>query len=89
MLFEKLFVLQPALEFYFRNYNTTYLSVPVNPENEKDDYQVMEFFSPGANDKIYIPPSGEGKPANLIRMGTGNIKRDIILTDSDLKIGKI
>lgn len=63
---EKWFILPPAMEFYFRKYNPSYLSVPVNAENEKDDYQVMEFIYPGANDKIYIPHSVEGKSGNVV-----------------------
>ena len=63
---EKWFVLPPAMEFYFRKYNPSYLSVPVNTETEKDDYQVMEFIYPGANDKIYIPRSVEGKPGIVV-----------------------
>jgi penicillin-binding protein 1C len=63
---EKWFILPPAMEFYFRKYNPSYLAVPVNTETEKDDYQVMEFIYPGDNDKIYIPRSVEGKPGNVV-----------------------
>ncbi len=63
---EKWFILPPAMEFYFRKYNPSYLSVPVNTVSEKDDFQVMEFIYPGSNDKIYIPRSVEGKTGNVV-----------------------
>jgi penicillin-binding protein 1C len=63
---EKWFILPPAMEFYFRRYNPSYLSTPVNAVSEKDDYQIMEFIYPGANDKIYIPRSVDGKPGNVV-----------------------
>lgn len=63
---EKWFILPPAMEFYFRKYNPSYLSVPVNTENGKDDYRLMEFIYPGGNDKIYIPRSVDGKPGNVV-----------------------
>ena len=54
------------MEFYFRKYNPSYLSVPVNTESEKEDYRVMEFIYPGANDGIYIPRTVEGNPGNVV-----------------------
>ncbi|HET6556156.1 MAG TPA: penicillin-binding protein 1C [Prolixibacteraceae bacterium] len=63
---ERWFVLPPAMEFYFRKYNPAYLSLPVNTKSEKDNYQVMEFIYPGANDKIYIPRSVDGNPGNVV-----------------------
>lgn len=63
---EKWFVLPPAMEFYFRKYNPSYLSVPVNSISGKGEQQVMEFIYPGSNDKIYIPRSLEGKPGNVV-----------------------
>lgn len=63
---EKWFVLPPAMEFYYRKYNPSYLTVPVNSDLAKDNYKVMEFIYPGANDKIYIPRLLEGKPGNVV-----------------------
>jgi len=63
---EKWFVLPPAMEFYFRKYNPSYLSVPVNSISGKGEQQVMEFIYPGDNDKIYIPRSVEGKRRNVV-----------------------
>lgn len=63
---EKWFVLPPAMEFYFRKYNPSYLSVPVNSISGKGEQQLMEFIYPGANDKIYIPRSVEGKRGNVV-----------------------
>lgn len=63
---EKWFVLPPAMEFYFRKYNPSYLSVPINSISGKGEQQVMEFIYPGSNDKIYIPRSVEGKRGNVV-----------------------
>ena len=63
---EKWFVLPPAMEFYFRKYNPSYLSVPINTISEKGEQQVMEFIYPGTNDKIYIPRTVDGKRGNVV-----------------------
>ncbi|MDO8927983.1 MAG: penicillin-binding protein 1C, partial [Bacteroidota bacterium] len=63
---EKWFVLPPAMEFYFRKYNPSYLSVPVNSISGKGEQQVMEFIYPGSNDKIYIPLAVDGKRGNVV-----------------------
>lgn len=63
---EKWFVLPPAMEFYFRKYNPSYLPLPVNALTRQDDYQIMEFIYPGANDKIYIPRTIDGQPGNMV-----------------------
>jgi penicillin-binding protein 1C len=63
---KKWFVLPPAMEFYFRKYNPSYVSVPVNSISGKGEQQVMEFIYPGTNDKIYIPRSVEGKRGNVV-----------------------
>ncbi|MDP2890805.1 MAG: penicillin-binding protein 1C [Bacteroidota bacterium] len=63
---EKWFVLPPAMEFYFRKYNPSYLSVPVNSISGKGEQQVMEFIYPGSNDKIYIPRTVDGKRGNVV-----------------------
>jgi len=63
---EKWFVLPPAMEFYFRKYNPSYSSVPVNSISGKGEQQLMEFIYPGSNDKIYIPRSVEGKRGNVV-----------------------
>ncbi|MBW8333484.1 MAG: penicillin-binding protein 1C [Prolixibacteraceae bacterium] len=63
---EKWFVLPPAMEFYFRKYNPSYLSVPVNSISGKGEQQVMEFIYPGSNDKIYIPRAVDGKRGNVV-----------------------
>jgi len=62
----KWFVLPPAMEFYFKKYNPSYLSVPYNAISKKDDFEVMDFIYPGANDKIYIPRSVDGNPGNVV-----------------------
>jgi penicillin-binding protein 1C len=63
---EKWFVLPPAMEFYYKKYNPSYLAVPFNAVSKKADYQVMEFIYPGANDKIYIPRTVDGKPGTVV-----------------------
>lgn len=62
----KWFVLPPAMEFYYRKYNPTYLPAPVSVESDKGNRQVMEFIYPGSNDKIYIPRSVKGKPGSVV-----------------------
>jgi penicillin-binding protein 1C len=54
------------MEFYYRKYHPTYLSVPVSAESKKGNLPMMEFIYPGANDKIYIPRSVEGEPGNVV-----------------------
>jgi penicillin-binding protein 1C len=63
---KKWFVLPPAMEFYYRKYHPTYMSVPVSAESKKGNLPMMEFIYPGANDKIYIPRSVEGEPGNVV-----------------------
>jgi penicillin-binding protein 1C len=54
------------MEFFYRRYHPSYLSVPVNTVNEETDIPEMEFIYPGANDRIYIPKTIEGKSGNVI-----------------------
>lgn len=63
---EKWFLLPPAMEFYFRKYNPSYLSAPLTAISGKDDQQLMEFIYPGANDKIYIPRTVGGHPGKVV-----------------------
>jgi penicillin-binding protein 1C len=63
---ESWFVLPPAMEFFYKRYHPSYLSVPVNTVNEETDIPEMEFIYPGANDRIYIPKTIEGKSGNVI-----------------------
>jgi penicillin-binding protein 1C len=60
---ENWFILPPAMEYYYRRYNPSYVAAPVGAEYGDDAaHQVMEFIYPGSNDKIYIPKTLDGKP---------------------------
>jgi penicillin-binding protein 1C len=64
---ERWFILPPAMEFYFRRYNPSYLPAPVDAQYGDDAArQVMEFIYPGSNDKIYIPKTIDGKPGVVV-----------------------
>lgn len=63
---QKWFLLPPAMEFYFKKYNPSYVSAPLASISGKDEQQLIEFIYPGANDQIYIPRSVEGKPGKVV-----------------------
>lgn len=64
---EKWFILPPAMEYYYRRYNPSYLPAPVGAEYGDDAaHQIMEFIYPGSNDKIYIPKTIDGKPGMVV-----------------------
>lgn len=64
---EKWFILPPAMEFYFRRYNPSYLPAPVGAEyGDESSGQIMEFIYPGSNDKIYIPKTIDGKQGVVV-----------------------
>lgn len=64
---EQWFILPPAMEYYYRRYNPSYVAVPVGAEYGDDaSRQVMEFIYPGSNDKIYIPKTLDGKPGVVV-----------------------
>ena len=64
---EKWFILPPAMEYYYRRYNPSYLPAPVGAEYGDDaGHQIMEFIYPGSNDKIYIPKTIDGKPGMVV-----------------------
>ena len=64
---EQWFILPPAMEFYYRRYNPSYLPAPVGAEyGDESARQIMEFIYPGSNDKIYIPKTQDGKPSVVV-----------------------
>ena len=63
---QKWFLLPPAMEFYFKKYNPSYVSAPLASISGKDEQQLMEFIYPGANDQIFIPRSVEGEPGKVV-----------------------
>jgi penicillin-binding protein 1C len=63
---EKWFILPPAMEYYYRKYNPSYLPAPFGADYGKNDHQIMEFIYPGSNDKIFIPKTVDGKPGVVV-----------------------
>ncbi len=63
---EKWFILPPAMEYYYRKYNPSYLPVPFGADYGKNNHQIMEFIYPGSNDKIFIPKTVDGKPGVVV-----------------------
>lgn len=64
---ENWFILPPAMEFYYRRYNPSYLPAPVGAQyGDELAHQVMEFIYPGSNDKIYIPKTLDGKAGVVV-----------------------
>jgi len=65
---EKLFVLPPAMEYYYRNKHPEYHVLPPAAPGCNDDYTIisMEFIYPSPGVKIFIPRDQEGALTRVV-----------------------